>query len=65
MLKWQKKIEVSIKFQILKPNSVLTMKMLMRLPRMVMIFYMCANVASANKPPVSLERNSWFHVDGC
>ena len=33
-----KKIEVSIKFQILKPNSVLTMKMLMRLPRMVMFF---------------------------
>ena len=33
-----KKIEVSIKFQILKPNSVLTMKMLMRLPRTVMFF---------------------------
>lgn len=26
---------------------------------------MCANVASANKPTVSLEHNSWFHVDGC
>lgn len=29
------------------------------------VFSMCANVASANKPPVSLEHNSWFHVDGC